>query len=203
MLLDKIKNVNWTPKNVLTGALTLIAMFGLYGWLTSPHSAYLMAAEQYEIAAKSLKTNHKILSSKLLRQEKQLADMQQEFNSSLKDLFSAKDAGQYLQSIQTITQQNGCRVDSLRFLPAKKILQTQQEEEINIDQYRTELSFVGGYVNIVKLISALQNRKEKVWIESLNLHLTDSRTGNLTCDLSIVIHTIQVKELNKDVKANN
>ncbi len=194
MSIDGIRNLNWTPRNISMCVFVLISMVGLYRWLISPHSAYLMAAEQYETAAASLQSNRTILSSKLKRQRKQLASIQAEFDAGLTDFFSEQSAAAYLQSIQALTQQYSCRVDSLKFSPPRKVLLPGQSAELSINEYRTNLSVVGGYVNIVQLISALQSRDEKVWLESINLHLIDSYSGNLVCDIVLVIYTIQIKE---------
>ena len=49
--------------------------------------------------------------------------------------------------------------------------------------------------DIVKFLDSLQNRKEKVWIDMINLRLKDQTTGFLVCDLSLSIYTLKVKEI--------
>jgi hypothetical protein len=61
------------------------------------------------------------------------------------------------------------------------------------------LSVSGQYQDIVKLLDSLQNRKQKVWIDTINLHLKDQTTSLLVCDLSLSIYTLKVKEIQSHV----
>jgi hypothetical protein len=62
------------------------------------------------------------------------------------------------------------------------------------------LTVSGQYRDIVKFLDSLQNRKEKVWIDMINLRLKDQTTGSLACDLSVSIYTLKIKEIMSDVK---
>jgi hypothetical protein len=83
-------------------------------------------------------------------------------------------------------------------LPAKQIA-VEDNNSVDIRQYQVDLSVIGQYQDIVRLLDSLQNRKQKVWIDTINLHLKDQTTGLLVCDLSLSIYALKVKEVQSHV----
>ena len=190
MILDYIKRIGWSKGNMIIAACVLIAMVALYNWFVMPHSRYLLAAEKYKNAAEEVEKTTRTISTEIQLSQRKLDEISQQFRQKKQEFFEVDDARSFLGGIQTRAENSGCFVDTLRFSPAKEIV-VKDNNSIDIQQYQVNLSVFGQYQNIVKLLDSLQNRKQKVWIDTINLHLKDQTTSLLVCDLSLSIYYIK------------
>ena len=194
MILDYIKRIGWSRGNMIIAACVLIAMIALYKWFVMPHSRYLLAAEKYKNAAEEIEKTTRTIGAELQLSQKKLDEISQQFQQKRQEFFEVDDAKSFLGGIQTRVENSGCFVGTLRFSPAREI-GVKDNNSIDIQQYQVSLSVIGQYQNIVQLLNSLQNRKQKVWIDTINLHLKDKTSGFLVCDLSLSIYTLKVKEI--------
>jgi hypothetical protein len=194
VVLDYIKHISWSKRNVIAAACVLIAMVALYHWFVTPHSQYLLAAERYEKAIGEIGKVNRIMDAELQIGRKKLDEISEQFRQKRQEFFEIDDAKSFLENIQAKAEKSGCFVDTFRFSPAKEIA-VEDDNSIDMRQYQVNLSVSGQYQDIVKLLDSLQNRKEKVWIDTIGLRLKDQTTGLLVCDLSLSIYTLKVKEI--------
>ncbi|MCX5633116.1 MAG: type 4a pilus biogenesis protein PilO [Phycisphaerae bacterium] len=199
MIFDYIKRINWSKGNIFAAACVLIAMVALYNWFAAPHVQYLMAAQRYETAANEVEKTSKITNAEIQTGQKKLDEISGQFRQKKQEFFGVESARSFLESIQSKVEKNRLFVDSLKFQPPKQIT-TYDGNSIDIWQYQVNLTVSGQYQDIVKFLDSLQNRKEKVWIDMISLHLKDQATGSLVCDLSLSIYTLKIKEIVNDVK---
>jgi len=200
MFLEKIKYIDFSSKNILLAVMTIIAMFGMYGWLIKPHTQYIKAAENYEDAINTLEEKRLVYGGELKRDQKKLIALTDRLNQSKSDYFDVADARVFLESTQSKIQNFGCLVDTLKFLPARQLVEQQKNSRIDMLEYKVEISILGQYPNIVNFIAELQNQNKKVWIEEINLHATGRNNGALMCDLAVTIYTMKVKERTDNVE---
>ena len=194
MILDYIKRIGWSRGNMIIAACVLIAMVALYKWFVMPHSRYLLAAEKYKNAAEEVEKTTRTISAELQLSQRKLDEISQQFQQKRQEFFEVDDAKSFLGDIQAKAEKSGCFVDALRFSPAREIV-VKDNNSVDIWQYQVGLTVSGQYQNIVQLLNSLQNRKQKVWIDTIDLHLKDKTTGFLVCDLSLSIYTLKVKEI--------
>lgn len=179
-------------------ACVLIAMVALYNWFARPHLQYLMAAQKYQNSAEEIEKTNKIINTELTLAQKKLDEFSEQFRQKRQEFFEIDDAESFLEDIQSKAEKNQCFVDSFRVLPAKQIA-VEDNNSVDIRRYQVNLTVSGQYQDIVKLLDSLQNRKQKVRIDTINLHLKDQTTGLLVCDLSLSIYTLEVKEIQNHV----
>lgn len=199
MIFDYIKRINCSGGNIFAAACVLIAVVALYNWFAAPHLQYLMAAQKYENAADEIEKISKITNAEIQIGRKKLDEISGQFRQKKQEFFGIEDARSFLESIQSKAEKNSLFVDSLKFQPARRIT-VDDGNSIDIRRFQVNLTVSGQYQDIVKLLDSLQNRKEKVWIDMINLRLKDQTTGSLVCDLSLSIYTLKIKEIASDVK---
>ena len=194
MIFDYIKHTNWSRRNIVIAACVPIAMVALYNWFVTPHLQYLQAAQRYENAADQIEKTNKIIGIELRIGQEKLDEISEQFRQKRQEFFGIDDAAGFLGSIQSKAEKSQCLVNTLKFQPARQIAVC-DNNSADIRQYQVNLSVSGQYQNIVKLLDSLQNRKEKVWIDTIDLCLKDQTTGLLVCNLSLSIYTLKVKEI--------
>ncbi|MGA2915169.1 MAG: hypothetical protein ABSE89_04000 [Sedimentisphaerales bacterium] len=198
MIFDYIKNTNWLRRNIIVAACVPIAMVAMYNWFVSPQLQYLKAAQKYEDSVDKVEKTNKIIDTQIQAGSRKLDEISQQFEQKKQEFFDIETARTFLGSIQSKAEKNQCVVDTLKFMPANQI--ANNSSSIDIKQHRAILTITGQYPDIVKLLDSLQNRKQKVWIDTITLHLKDQESGLLVCDVSLSIYTLQVKEIISDVK---
>jgi hypothetical protein len=202
MINDLIEYRDFSGKNVVIAALVLIAMLAMYNWFAAPYSRYLLAAERYVNAANEMEKTKKLIDIELRIKQKKIDELSKNFELIRRDFFTVDDAADFLESIQAKAEKSGCFVDNLSFSPAKRVSAADSNAP-DIREYQVNLSVVGQYADIVVLLDSLQNRQQKVWIDKLKLHLRDTVSGYLVCDVSLSIYTLKIKESTNNVNAQN
>lgn len=183
----------WSKRNVTVSALLIIMAIAIYNWFVTPHANYLMAAQKYQQTIDTLDKKNKILNNDIQIRRKKLDNLNKEFEERKKSFFEIEKAKTFLSNLQTDAEQNGCIVENVRFMPSKDVSARDCENMI-IHQYQVNITLQGDYGSIVKYINAVQNRPEKVWMESINFGTKNTANGDLGCDLKLSIYTLKVME---------
>jgi Tfp pilus assembly protein PilO len=187
---------NLQKRNTTVAAALIVMTIAIYNWFVTPHSQYLMAEQQYQQTIKSLETKNKILNSSLKVSNHTLENLRGKYEQHKQLFFDANNSKDFLADIQTTAEKNGCMIQNIRFLPPRQFPQT--AGNIEISQHQTNLNVFGGYGSIVKFLNTLQNRAQRVQVDSLNIEM-NNENGYLECDLSISIYTLKVKENTENV----
>ena len=86
---------------------------------------------------------------------------------------------------------------SLNFEPEKSVAASNESaEEDYITAVSATLNVDGGYQNIVALINELQQRPQRVWINSLSVEEINDDSAQLKCEMNITIYVMHDKERN-------
>jgi len=193
-----IKLSDKPKKNIMIASILLILTVALYNWFVRPHEKYLMAAQKYEATLESLDKKSKIINSELVLSRKKLDSLDNKFEQQKQSFFNISEIKDFLSGIQSTAEKSGCMVENLKLLPSREV-SLKTDSAIEIYQYQANLSILGGYGNIVKCLNTIQNRPQKVWVESLNLDTKNPESGYLSCDVTFSIYTLKVKENIKNV----
>jgi hypothetical protein len=175
-------------------ALVLIALGALYRWSITPHLQYLLAAEKYGITAEEIEKTTKDINNELQISRQKLDKISEQFRQEKQEFFEIDAAQSFLENLQSTVEKKRCFVETLKFLPAKQIT-VGDGNSVDIQQYQVHLAVSGRYQDITKLLDSLQNRKQKVWIDTINLHLKDRAADYLLCDMSLSVYVLKVKAI--------
>ena len=186
---------NLHKRNSTVAAISIIMTIAIYNWFVTPHTQYLMAEQKYQQTMNSVENKDKILNTELKISNKKFENLCKKHEQQKQMFFEIDKAKNFLSSIQTTAEKNGCMIENLRFLPSREIVTG--SSDIKINQYQTNLILFGGYGNVVKFLNTIQNRPEKVQVDSINVEMNNEK-GYLECSLAISIYTL--KEHTDNVK---
>jgi hypothetical protein len=188
----------WLKQNTFAAAILLIGVIAMYNWFISPNTKYLAAAQEYRKMMDSTEKQGKIILSELELHRKKLDNLTQEFEQQKQGFFDVDQAKSFLSGLQSESEKNGCPVTNLQFRPMANIA-VKDSNSIDIGQHRIIMTILGNYENIVKFLNTLQNRPAKVWIDEINIGTKQSPSGFLSCDITLSIFTLKVKENTNNV----
>jgi len=182
----------------MTAATLIIMTAAIYNWFVTPHTQYLMAEQKYQQTISSLEAKTKILTAKLQASGKKLQNLSCQYEQIKEAFFTIEDARQFLSGIQAAAEKEQCLIENLKFIPPRHI-PLGADSDIEISCYQTNLKLTGSYGNIVKFLNILQNRPQKVQVDSMEISI-NSENGCLNCGLTLSIYTLKDKEHIKNVK---
>ena len=195
MSIDRITQLNRSPRRVLLFALTFIAAIALYRWILSPYSTQLWAAQQYKSALNSVLHKTSVLSTSLQDKKAKIDKLAKESVRLRNQLFTWAEARSFLASLPNIANQVGCTVQSVSSLAdERRNAQNQEDGSSGIVGRKAVITVTGGYGNIVKLLRELQNYERKVWIETLKMDISGN-TGKLQCQMTLAIYCVEHLEI--------
>ncbi len=197
-MLNSYTKLTYSSKNAVLVVACCIAVIAFYNRFVAPHRNYLRAAQTYETLAGVLEKRNRIIAGYARNKKKELQQLQHKSQLIDKSLFDSVKAKQFFSGIQAAAEQTNCIVNSLKFPQDQKRDGTSRTlQGPYVEASRATLSITGGYGNIVALINKLQDRPERVWIDSLRLK--SAAGGLLRCDMTITIYAIyNEKELLDD-----
>ena len=195
MLIDSLAKLNSASRNAISAALVVIVAIAMYNWTVSPHVVQLSVVQQYESVLDDVVKKNKILSSAVKIKNKKLEQLGEQFAQLQSSLFMIDKAKEFFSDLQVISEQMGCTVYSLNLTTDKQnSKEGQAEDATGIVTKSAILSVIGAYGDIVRLVERLQARPQKVWIDSVRMTSLDNDSGQLKCDITITICTLQDKE---------
>lgn len=190
-LLNSYTKLTYSSKNAVLVVACCIAVVAFYNHFVAPHRNCLRAAQTYETLIGTLESKNKIIATYVKTKKKELQQLQHKSQLIDASLFDDVEAKQFFSGIQAAAEQANCIVDSLKFPQDRKRDSTSRPSQA-VEASRMTLSVTGGYRNIVALINKLQDRPERVWIDSLRIKSTAS--GLLRCNMTITVYVMPDKE---------
>jgi len=195
VLIDSLAKLNSASRNAISAALIMTVAIAVYNWIVAPHVIYLSAVQQYESVVSDMAKKSKILSSAVTTKQKKLEELHEQFVQLQSSLFTLAQAKEFFSDLQAISVQAGCTVYSLNLVASERNSeQGQAEDASGIITKSAMLSVIGTYGDVIRLIESLQARQQKVWIDSVRMTSHEDTSGQLKCDMTITICTIQDKE---------
>ncbi len=192
MLVRHLAKTNRSTRYAVSASLIVIALLAMYNWLIAPHAVYLSVVHGYESAMSNLVNKNNLINSKVKVKRKKLQDLQEKSAQLQSTLFTSEKAREFFSDLQAISQQTGCIVQSLNMIknnPNEK----QSKSTSGIVTRSAELSVLGLYKDIPRLIQRLQARTQKVWIDSIKILTVEYNSDRPRCDITITICEIQDK----------
>ncbi len=191
MLIDNLAKTGHSTRNATSASLIVIAAFAMYNWTVTPYVTSLSSAKTYESVMDNLAKESKIIATKNEIKRKNLEKLRGQSEQLLSMLFTLDQAREFFSDIEIISGQTGCVVRSINLLTSKK---RNEYEHLGIGIKSAELSVVGLYGDIAKLIGRLQTYSQKVWLDSIELRVVDYGSDTVGCSLTITIYEIVDKD---------
>jgi hypothetical protein len=190
-LLNSYTKLTYSSKNAVLVVACCIAAIAFYNHFVAPHRNSLRAAQTYETLAGTLDRKNRIIVGYVKNKKKELQQLQHKSQLLDASLFDGVKAKQFFSGIQAAAEQTNCIVNSLKF-PQDRKRDSASRPSQAVEASRMTLSVTGGYRNIVALINKLQDRPERVWIDSLRIKSTAGSL--LRCNMTITIYVMPNKE---------
>ncbi len=192
MSVDKFLQIERSHRRVLLAAAALVAAFGLYSWILSPHTQQLMAAERYNSTLD--KAIHKAGFMNNLEDIKKgkIEELITESRRQRNQLFTMQEMRRFWASLPNVLNQSGCVIQSVSAVPDSQ--PAAQANGSGIAAKKAVVTFTGGYNDVIKFLTAIQDSEQKVWIESVKI---DAGTaGKLKCKLLLTLYCVERAENN-------
>ena len=185
MLVAKLIKIRRSTRNATSASLVVIAAFAMYRWTVTPHAASLSSAKTYESIAGNLIKQRKLIATNLEVRQKKLEQLQQESVQLTGTLFTPNAAREFFSDIEVISEQTGCAVHGINLLANNE--QGNQYRPLGIRTRSAELTVVAVYRDIAQLIRRLQDRSQKVWLDSMEIRAVNVNSDKVACSLTITI----------------
>lgn len=195
MLSEKWTKSVRSSRNIMFAAPVVIGAIAAYNWIVAPHKDYLLAAQRYDLVAGNLAKKSQIVTGNVAAKGKQLEKLQGKFSQIHTRLFDPLGARKFFGQLQTVSEETGCNMYSLKFLPANPAISAGRLKAGSyITANRAVLSVIGDFGNILALMNKLQDRSEQVRIDAVNIKLIRKNAEQLKCDMTITIYVMQDEE---------
>jgi hypothetical protein len=195
VLKSNITKLNSSSRSAISTALILIAAAAMYNWMVAPHVNYLFAVQRYEPVVDNIAHEKEITTKTLERNKAKLQELTDQLTSARNSLFTPAEAKTFFGNIEAIAKDTDCTLQSLSFTTRDRgVAFGQSQDALHIVAKSAALSFTGSYDNIIALFNKLQNRLQKVWIDSIRLQIFDIQSAKLKCDTTVTIYVVQDKE---------
>lgn len=195
MLLNHFAKLNRRAQSSIFAALTVIAALAMYNWIVNPHMSCLFAAQQYDSAVGGIIQKNAAIDLEIKLESKKLERLLEQFVQRCDKLFTPEEAKEFFGVLQTILEDAGCTVHSLKLVANKSANKNKRPDSASgIIANSATLTVSGQYSSIIGLVKGLQDHTPKVWIDSFEMEIIDFSSGRLKCDMAITIYTIQSKD---------
>ncbi|MBN2592811.1 MAG: hypothetical protein JXA81_04825 [Sedimentisphaerales bacterium] len=190
MLINYIAKLSSPARNATSASLVFIAAVAMYRWAIIPHTGYLSSAKGYESTMNKVIGQNKILAVQVETKRKKLQGLSESSTLLQSTLFTGDQAKEFFSDLQVISEQEGCAVQSTHYVTEKS---KSENDHLGIETKSANISVVGIYQDIEKLIGRLQTRTQKVWIDSIRMRTLDENSDSIICDLTVTIFQIKEK----------
>jgi len=184
MLVDKLAKMGHSRRNAVSASLIVIAAFAMYNWTVTPHAASLSSAKAYESIVDNFAKQRTLIATDVKLKHKKLEQLREQSEQLLSTLFTPDQAREFFSDLEIISVQTGCAVQSINLFPGEK---ANEQRRLGIRTRSAELSVVALYRDIAQLIRRLQDRDQKVWLDSMKLRAISATSDKVACSLTITI----------------
>jgi hypothetical protein len=184
MFVDNLAKLGSSTRRASSVALIVIAAFAMYNWMVTPQAVYLSSAKGYESAVGKIMEQNKSITLQVEIKKKQLQTLRENSAQLQSVLFTSDQAEEFFSDLQVISEQTGCTVQTINRMADKR---NPEDERLGVVTRSAELSVIGKYRDMVKLVERLQARDEKVWIDQIGVQILDSDSDKARCGLTITI----------------
>ena len=186
MSADSVYRVIEKSGRAITVLLLLVGALGVRSWVVTPHLASLKASQQYKRVTDDRIEKSKAVNNQLQAKRTGLKKLAAEYASLSSMAFSSAGAEAFFNGLGTFCEESECVVASLRFVNGPD--QTLEPGDMAVVAQAAVLTVHGHYSGVAALIAKLQARREKVWIDALQIGRLVSDSSRVACTITITIY---------------
>lgn len=195
MLIQRTATLNRSAQKAMSVALIVAVAIAGYGWILSPHLAYLQAVQRYEPFVQDMTARKNDVSAALETNRRRFETVSSELETLQAKFFTPTQATAFFSDFETLAAETGCTVTSLDFAFAKGLSGSgTSAPEPAIAVHRANLTVLGQYNDLIGWFERLQHRSQEIWIDSCRMELADVRTGRLKCNVAVAILVLDEEE---------
>ncbi len=210
MQIQHFRKLTKQHEGAVIGVLLLIGVVAAYNWVVDPHVTLLVAAQRYERAASRRIETTETINEDVRLQRDELQHLLSERATRSEMAFDTVAADEFLRRLQPLCREAGCDLVCLTYPEPEELTALVEPPTLDSEDdpepvaipvlvaRRAQMEVQGRYENVVRLIGMLQSRREKVWVDELQISPAPSDAGNLTCNLGITIYVTCGKEMEYD-----
>jgi Tfp pilus assembly protein PilO len=191
MLINHLAKLSNSVRNATAASLIFIAAVAMYKWTIVPQCGYLSSAKAYEFVMNRVTQHNKAIISQVEAKRKELQELNESSSQLNNTLFTDTQAKEFFSDLQVVSETANCIVQSTNFINEKA---RPEDEDVGIETKSANISVVGVYQDIEKLIGSLQTGTQKVWIDSIRMRTLDRSSDNVMCDLTVTICLIRERQ---------
>ena len=189
MTTDRSHRTVGSGRHALTAAPFVIGVVALYNWAISPHVGYLHAMQRLEPVMDRMVQELDVVNETLDEKCTTMRNLQAELARVREGLFTRQQSKAFVHELQALAGKAGCAVVAADFTCEKD---ANKREDPNtpavVETLHVDLTTEGEYDQIVAFLRMLQERPQKVWVDSCQIDLVDSCLGRLECRLGLTIY---------------
>jgi hypothetical protein len=183
-----------SAKTVMSAVVIIVAGVAAYGWVVSPHVAYLRAVQKYEPVVEDVARQKIAVSGALGAKRRRLEAIRSELALLRTEFFTPVEAVTFFSGLKQLAEENGCTVDFIDFTFDSGPRDEETSPGFSIAGHHASLSLIGQYSDLVAMFEQLQQRTQEVSIDSSWIELSDVRTGRLKGRIALTIWVITGEE---------
>jgi hypothetical protein len=195
MELEILAKVNPTSRRVVLGASILIAAAAAYNWMVVPEASQVLAVQRYKDTLDEVAKKKESLQNITAKKKEKLKKLHEQLGELRGVFFTELQAREFLSDLQAISVEEGCMPFSIVMDPKKAGSNRPDKQNVSgIRTHTVQVGVTGLFGNVVSLITRLQERPQKVLIDSLELEALEEDSSALKCVACLTIHTFQGEE---------
>lgn len=199
MLIDRVTTLNGSGKRVMSAALVVVAAIAIYGWVLSPHVAYLHAVQRYEPAVETVADKKDTVCKALGVKRRELRRVQSELGTLRNRFFTASEATAFFSNLELLSEETGCVITSLDFVFETGLPRATASSDLpTLVAHRANLTALGRYGDLIEFLRGLQGHRQEVQVASCRIEAFDGRSGLLKCDVAVAIWVVTNMEDSTD-----
>jgi len=199
MLKDKLIKSSWSSKIIISITIVAIVSMAAYNWIVSPLTTYLHASQLHETVMNSARQRAARIESQMGMKQVELEKAENEMFELQSRFFTAKRAKEFFLDLEPISVETGCDVHSFEFVKNNGKRKTNADDNYGVIAKSAEISFTGGYDNIIKFLKRLGSCPERFSINQINIEPAgDNQSVGLMCQMTVTVYTLQEKEITVD-----
>lgn len=184
MLINIFTKSSASSRTALVAAIAFIAVIGSYNWLIDPHVQYLEAAQRYAGEIDSICKKGKMVEGKLKIKQIEVNKLAKQTAATQDKVFTDATAHQFFADIELFAAQTYCTITSLNELANNA---DPAEKSAGIKPRHTSIALIGSYDNIIKFLTKLTDRPNKIIIVPLSISTRQDAAETLECSFTLTI----------------
>jgi Tfp pilus assembly protein PilO len=196
MLKDKLIKSSQSSKIIVSITIVAIVSVAAYNWILSPLTTYLHASQRHKTMMNGALQRAARIELQINIKQEELEKAENEMSDAQGGFFTTARAKEFFLDLGPISVETDCDVLSFEFVKNNGRRKGDADNSYGIVAKSAKIGFIGGYDNIIKFLKRLGGCPERFSVNEINIEPAgDNRQGNLMCQMTVTVYTLQEKEI--------